>query len=131
MENIMKYIMACLFSLAFLITANAQDENITSPGPEDIICVQVAENVFDCYLKEDFDQGADTSKGHRLNEEYKLNEEDKDLFEGKEENMDDPSVKKNNEEENIENMEEDNSGVPIDGKLEEEIPEIKVQCFNP
>ena len=56
MKNIMKYIGACLLSLTFFMTAKAQDTTKQSSKPDDIVCVQISENVFDCYMKKDLDE---------------------------------------------------------------------------
>lgn len=60
MKNIMKLVFGLMFTLAFMVTAKAQtDTGAVIPSPDDIVCVQVDENVFECsILDPNFSEGA-------------------------------------------------------------------------
>jgi hypothetical protein len=51
MRSLIKGITVLLFSMGFLLTANAQDDSVNVPSEDAIVCIQVGENVFDCFLQ--------------------------------------------------------------------------------
>jgi len=100
MKNIIKFVFGLIFSLGFLISANAQTdsaaEDANVPSPDDIVCVQVAENVFECAITDpNFEQSEeeyDTEEGTEQ-EPLDPNNESDMLNEGTEgqEELNDPS----------------------------------------
>lgn len=53
MKNLMKLVFGLFFFLGFLFSANAQTDSAANvPSPDDIVCVQVAENVFECAVND-------------------------------------------------------------------------------
>lgn len=68
MKNVVKWICGMFLSTGLYITANAQTtDSMSAPAEDAIVCRQVAENVFDCYVEENNQQD---------NELYYKNEDD-------------------------------------------------------
>jgi hypothetical protein len=76
MKNVMKGIMGFVFSFGLLFTANAQTDSSAStdtsagPSPDDIVCVQVSENVFECGIIE-YPDSLSTDSSARRDDPFK------------------------------------------------------------
>lgn len=130
MKNIIKFVFGLIFSLGFFISANAQTDSASGemdvPSPDDIVCVQVAENVFECaitdpkFREEEYDseEGTEQDQIEPSDESEMLNEG----TEGQEE-LNDPSSEEFLYEEG-ESSEQDQE-IFQEGTTEEE---IKSEC---
>jgi hypothetical protein len=53
MKNVVKWVFGLFLSAGLSVAANAQTkDSATAPAEDAIVCRQVAENVFDCYVEE-------------------------------------------------------------------------------
>jgi hypothetical protein len=85
MKKIMKVVFGGIFAIGLMTTANAQTDSLqNTPSGEDIICLQVEENVFECTLKngaleegESLDSAAYEDQGKNLNEDQEVPNFDK------------------------------------------------------
>jgi hypothetical protein len=125
MKKIIKLVFGLVFSLGFLATANAQTDS--AAAPDDIVCVQVDDNVFECALMDKNSMDAEPNQQQDLFNEGtipapSINEGDQNIPEKKEYNeqemnkqqpmkeddqgkkLEDPSLKENDQ-----TIEEDNN----------------------
>lgn len=64
MRKVVKLVFGLVFSLGIFATAKAQDSSANMPSEDDaIVCVQVSEDMFDCYVMED-SAGNGTNPGY-------------------------------------------------------------------
>jgi Skp family chaperone for outer membrane proteins len=71
MKNLVKLVFGLFFTLGIYVSANAQADS-TAPADDAIVCKQVAEDVFDCYVQEDLE----TEEDMKTNEESEGRDED-------------------------------------------------------
>src|SRR5688572_30254079 len=55
MKNILKLLLGLTFCMGMYFTSNAQSKTDTLPAEDQIVCRQISENVFDCYVEGDFE----------------------------------------------------------------------------
>lgn len=54
MRKVVKLVFGLVFSLGLALTAKSQDSSANMPSEDDaIVCVQVSEDMFDCYVMSD------------------------------------------------------------------------------
>lgn len=91
MRGIIKVFSVLFFSLGMFLTAKAQDDNVKAPAEDAIVCTQVAENVFDCYVQPggEFEEyeGEEGTREEDLNQE-EMDRENQDQTIEPEENED-------------------------------------------
>lgn len=83
MKNLVRWVFGLFFTLGLYVTSNAQTDSV-APADDAIICKQVAEDVFDCYVQEDLeseeelntteesegrDEDVNTNENRRMKEE--------------------------------------------------------------
>jgi len=92
MKSLMRIFSVLFFSAGLFLTAKAQDTSMNAPAEDAIVCTQIAENVFDCYVQ----PGGEFEEQHGTEDNKDLREEDLKRNEDMESAPDDssgPSVK--------------------------------------